>query len=244
MIHQLIDRCLGIISQHWPWILVLSVFAFIFALMVLEFFLGQTRGQNRQPSEQPTRQQSEHKKAVLNSLHRLPKEQYRVLSHVHVPRLDGRGTTSMQHVVLSTYGMFVIQPQDQSGHVSGEVNAKHWTVEGQDGQHNFINPIVRNQYHVKALAKFLLLPEALFFSIIFFQSEVSFEDEPESNVINKGLGRHILSHTAQIVSPEVISRVLMELRTRASVQKRDSVHKVIDVEQFSRHAPNAGLASR
>ncbi len=243
MIHHLIDRCLSILSQHWPWILVLSVFAFILALMVMEFFLGQTKVHNAQ-ALQPTRQQSENKEAVLKSLHRLPKEQYRILSHVQVPRLGGRGTTSMHHVVLSTYGMFVIQAQDEHGHVSGEIDAKHWTVEGQDGQQNFINPIVRNQYHVKALAKFLGLPEALFFSVVFFQSEVSFEEEPEPNVINRGLGRHILSHTAQIISPEVLSRVLMELRTRSSEQKRESVHSVIDVEQFIRRTPSAGLVSR
>ena len=243
MNYHTLEKGLNILSQHWPWILVLCFFVFTFGLMVIEFLVDKSNGPSAQPVMPPNQKNSEHQQ-TLASLNRLPKDRYRTLSNVRVPRLDGKGLTTMQHVVLSPYGVFVIQAQDQNGYISGDVDAKHWTVDGQDGLQNFINPVLRNQYHVKALAKFLGLPEALSFSIVFFRSEVSFEEEPAYNVISKGLGRHILSHTAQIISPELISRVLAELRTKAVAPNRHAQPPRIDIERFIRHAPNVGLVGR
>ncbi len=235
MIRHLMELCLHVISQYWPLILAACVIVPAIVIWALGRFLKSRISRNSETSAVQPGKQSERRKSVKDSLRRLPSDQYQSLNQVNIPRLDGNRTTCLQHVVLSTFGIFVIQPQDQCGYISGELDDAHWHVDGFNGRHSFINPIVRNQYHVKALAKFLSLPEALFFSIVFFRSEVTFGHTPHPNIITKGLGRHILSQKAQIISPEVISRALMDLRTMTTEQPEGRAYRTIDADAYVRH---------
>jgi hypothetical protein len=230
MLHHLIELCLQLLGRFWPLILAVFILAPMIGLLALGIFLKRKMKQISQPPPPRPGQKSENKGGLMDSLHRLPKDKYQILSLIHVPRLDGKGITRIHHVVLSNFGIFVIQPQEQCGYITGGVGESNWTVDGQKGRKTFINPVIRNHYHVKALAKFLGLPEALFVSIIFFQSEVSFADSPPCVLSNK-LGRHILSHTAPIISPEVLSQALTALLPMTGDYDNGTSGRVYDAEQ-------------
>jgi hypothetical protein len=214
MLHHILELCLQLFSRLWPLILAVVILVPLIGLMALGIYLKRKMKSAKLAPDKTDRRAP--KRGVMTSLHRLPKDKYQLLSLVHIPRLNGKRSTHLHHVVLSNFGIFVIQPQEQCGHISGAVDEPNWTVDGEEGLVSFINPIIRNDYHVKALAQFLGLPEALFFSIIFFQREVSFDQSPPPNVLSKRLGRHILSHTTPIISPEVISQALTALRPMTS----------------------------
>jgi hypothetical protein len=231
MLHHILELCLQLFSRLWPLILAVIILVPLIGLMALGIYLKRKMKSAILAPEKADVHAP--KRSVMASLHRLPKDKYQLLSLVHIPRLNGRGSTRIHHVVLSNFGIFVIQPQDQCGRISGEVDEPNWIVDGEEGLVSFINPILRNNYHVKALAKFLGLPEALFFSIIFFQRKVSFDQSIPPGVLLKRLGRHILSHTAPIISPEVMSQALTALRPLTSAH--DVAHSTHE-KQTDEHA--------
>lgn len=207
MLHHILELGSNLFSRLWPLILAVCTLVPVIALTVLGIYL------KRKIAGYTPKENSENdlKVGALASLRRLPKDSYQILSSIHVPRLDGRGTTCLHHLVLSRFGFFVIHIQSELGQISGGKTDSKWSAKMGSAVDSFVNPLIRNRYHVKALSRFLGLPEALFHSIIYFPNVVSFETEPPANILTARLGRHIISHKAEIISPEVISRALQAL---------------------------------
>lgn len=81
-------------------------------------------------------------------LSQLPKE-YHVFNDVY---LDVHGHSSqIDHVVVSQYGVFVIETKNYSGAVYGSENAEYWTQYLNGNSYEFRNPIKQNQSHVLAV---------------------------------------------------------------------------------------------
>lgn len=207
MLHHILESGLSLLSHFWPLILAVLTLGPMLALVVLGIYLKRKIASHT-PDQLSERELAT---AALASLRRLPKDSYQIISSVLVPRLDGRGTTCLHHLVLSRFGFFVIHIQDELGQISGEKKDSKWSAKTGNAVESFVNPLIRNRYHVKALSRFLGLPEALFHSIIYFPNVVSFETEPPANILTARLGRHIISHKAEIISPEVIARALQAL---------------------------------
>ena len=83
------------------------------------------------------------------------------------------GTTQVDHIVVSPYGIFVIETKNYKGYIFGHENSKDWkqslvgkrTIWGWTSkQHPFRNPILQNQAHCKAIQR--LFPELENYQII------------------------------------------------------------------------------
>lgn len=138
---------------------------------------------------------------------RLPSEEFQVLRDVFLPRLDGKGLTRLPFVVVARSGVFVIQPQRESGLISGGPKDDRWTVVHGGREHSFTNPVLRSAYHARALARYLELPEALICSVIYFDQEVRFATPQGPNVLTSGLTRFIMSHKAELLTGGMVQNV-------------------------------------
>lgn len=98
-------------------------------------------------------------KRVFKELKRLP-EEYTI--HNDVVLVTEKGTTQIDHIVVSPYGVFVIETKNYTGWIFGKEADKEWlqtiahyencygeTVE----RTKFLNPIRQNYGHVKAVEK-------------------------------------------------------------------------------------------
>lgn len=65
-------------------------------------------------------------KRVAHILQRLPKEEYRVINNLLLQTSSG-GTTQIDHVVISEYGIFVIETKFYKGWIYGGENSEYWT---------------------------------------------------------------------------------------------------------------------
>ena len=215
MIHRVLDFGFDLLARFWPVALAVCVLTFILVVMIIA---KMSRGKSVQRDDKfggrGAADAVKHSSHVMNSLYRLPEGLYRCFHEVFVPRLDGEGTTRIHHLILSQYGIFVLQVQHECGEISGSAGEREWMARQKDGVRRFTNPIVRNAYHVKALAKHLDIQESLFHSIVIFDAEVCFEMTPPRHVLTVGLGREITSHTAIMITPEVLERVAEGLRER------------------------------
>jgi hypothetical protein len=87
-------------------------------------------------------------KVVKDQLERLGAD-YTVLSNVVVSA--ERGMNDVSHVVVSTYGVFVITVKTEAGKVFGREGDREWQIKS--GRDILYNPLWENRKHVNALEK-------------------------------------------------------------------------------------------
>ncbi len=92
-------------------------------------------------------------KVVARKLDRLPKDQYRVLNNVTIP--TPKGSSQIDHLVVSIYGIFVIETKNYNGWIYGSEHAEYWTQNIYGNKYQLYNPILQNDGHVRALKRVL-----------------------------------------------------------------------------------------
>jgi hypothetical protein len=87
-------------------------------------------------------------------------------------------------VVVSEYGIFVIESKDYSGWIFANKDRKNWTACYHGGKKfQFQNPIFQNFAHVSALKEQLSFLQKCYFSVIVFSKSSEFKTERIQNVL-------------------------------------------------------------
>jgi hypothetical protein len=120
-------------------------------------------------------------KAVANRLSGLPKEQYRLLNDVMIK--TNYGTTQIDHIVISVYGIFVIETKNYKGWITGGDNSEKWIKNMYGKKYPFRNPLKQNYAHIKSLEQLLDLSEDKFISIVAFVSSATIKVTTSKQVI-------------------------------------------------------------
>ena len=101
------------------------------------------------------------------------------------------GTTQIDHVLLSRFGMFVIETKNYNGWIFGGKDQKSWTQVLYGKKHSFQNPLHQNYRHTKALAENLDVELSKIHSVVFFIGEAELKTELPPNVMASGLSDYI-----------------------------------------------------
>lgn len=112
----------------------------------------------------------------------LDKSHYKVLDDVTLE--TSRGTTQIDHIVLSPFGIFVIETKNMSGWIFGSERDPYWTQSFRRSKNRFQNPLRQNYAHVKALQEVLGLNHSKFFSLVVFTGNAEFKTAKPDNVIS------------------------------------------------------------
>ena len=154
---------------------------------------------------------------VARRLAKLPQEDYQTVNDIMLPTVDGE-TTQVDHVVVSRYGIFVIETKDYNGWIFGGENQRIWTQsfkgERWSGpqKFHFQNPIRQNWRHIYAMADCLELPCRYFFNVVVFCGEGEFMTEMPGNVMySVDLCAYIRSFGMPILSDAKVEQVLARL---------------------------------
>ncbi|MFD2611277.1 nuclease-related domain-containing protein [Paenibacillus gansuensis] len=117
----------------------------------------------------------EHK--INIQLDQLPKE-CKYLSDVLLSNPKSRsGYSQIDHLVISPYGLFVIETKNYNGEIKGTKTDTYWTV---SNRYKLYNPLMQNYGHIKALqAQLSEFPEARYISMISFTMRCRFGIDPE-----------------------------------------------------------------
>lgn len=93
---------------------------------------------------------------------------------------DGNYTTQIDHIILSRYGVFVIETKNVHGKVYGSGNAEFWKQYlpdrgykryGSTQEHQLRNPIWQNDGHIKSLRRFVFDNDIPIHGIVVFPYE-------------------------------------------------------------------------
>lgn len=126
----------------------------------------------------------------------LDKKEYQVYSNVTLELLEDI-TTQIDHVIISKYGIFVIEAKNYSGWIYGSSKQKTWTQVLHNQKNIFQNPLRQNYKHIKFLQALLSIPDVMeldekdFHSIIFFSEQSTFKTDMPPNVMQRGLVPYI-----------------------------------------------------
>ena len=103
--------------------------------------------------------------SVLKSL----PDYYHVIDDVLL--LTKKGSTQLDHVIVSPFGIFVIETKNHKGMIFGDMNGKVWTqvLKGRD-HFTFYNPVWQNDGHLKHLIEQVRIRENYFTGVIVFTS--------------------------------------------------------------------------
>ncbi|QQL43722.1 nuclease-related domain-containing protein [Sulfuriroseicoccus oceanibius] len=143
----------------------------------------------------------------------LDKSIYTTVSDFYLQRPDGRGTTQLDHVVVSKFGIFVIETKNMKGKIYGRAASRQWTQYIGRGNFKFQNPIHQNKLHIDALAKELELPADKFHNLVFFLGVCTLknEDRPKT-VMTHGLLPVIKGFTDELLDAETVTSLVDRLR--------------------------------
>ena len=92
-------------------------------------------------------------KQVSALLSLLPKKDYLVINDLLLQ--SGGHSTQVDHVVVSVFGVFVIETKYYKGWIYGGENSEFWTQNIYGNKYQLRNPLRQNQGHVRAITKLM-----------------------------------------------------------------------------------------
>ena len=140
----------------------------------------------------------------------LNKEDYHLFRNVTLPTEDG--TTQIDHIVVSRFGIFVIETKNMKGWIFGSQNQRTWTQKIYKHTNKFQNPLHQNYRHTKTLEDCLDLPDGKIFSVIVFVGDSTFKtDMPENVVYASRLNGYIKTRQEVVLTEEEVSRAILKI---------------------------------
>lgn len=140
----------------------------------------------------------------------LDEKLYRRISNITLSVDDS--TTQIDHVVVSPFGVFVIETKNMSGWIFGGEKDAQWTQTFRRKKHRFQNPLHQNAKHVRVLAEQFDIEERAIHSVVVFVGEAEFKTRMPPNVRqHTGVVRYIQSFTAKVLSDEEVNRIVRQI---------------------------------
>lgn len=120
-------------------------------------------------------------KRISKLLMYLPDE-YTIFNDVYIH--ENSKSVQIDHIVLSPYGIFVIETKNFKGWIYGSENATQWAQNIYGTKFMFHNPLLQNYSHVKALHSLFGYPIQFFIPIVVFVGNAELKGNyPNHNVV-------------------------------------------------------------
>lgn len=140
----------------------------------------------------------------------LDKEKYQLIKNVTLPTEDG--STQIDHIIVSEFGVFVVETKNMKGWIFGGPNQKTWTQKIYKHSNKFQNPLRQNYKHVKTLESLLGLNEQQVHSVIVFVGDSTFKTEmPENVTYGGGYARYIKSKKTPVLSESQVIEIVKQI---------------------------------
>ena len=140
------------------------------------------------------------KKTTFNMWLSLDKDVYRRFHDVIIPAKNG--TTQIDHILVSPYGLFIVETKNKKGWIFGSGDQPKWTQSIYGKKYSFQNPLRQTFRQKKVLSEYLGLQESFIHTVVFFVGDCKFKTRLPDNVINSRLGEYIKQFKNHILTPQ------------------------------------------
>ena len=152
---------------------------------------------------------------------------YHLLNNVTLRVKDG--TTQVDHILVSRYGIFVIESKDYTGWIFADAKSPKWTQVIFKKKNQFQNPLHQNFKHTKAVQALLdFLPSHAIQSAVVFTGDAEFKKSKPDGIFNiKELISHIETFKTEIISQNRLEFCVgrLECQRLALTLETDVAHK-------------------
>ncbi len=158
----------------------IDIFNFIYLLMpiVVSLVAGYAAGIHRK-----RRLENSGEALVKHSLEEYCKNKNAHVLNCITLRLEDGSTTQIDHILVSTKGIFVIETKHYKGWIFGNIKSKKWAQIIYKNKYMFQNPLFQNYKHVKAVqCAFEFLEPRFIQNIVVFSGESIFKTPKIDNV--------------------------------------------------------------
>lgn len=178
----------------------------------------------------------------------LPKKIYHVLRNVTLPTENG--STQIDHIVVSKYGVFVVETKNMKGWIFGSPDQHQWTQKIFKHSNKFQNPIYQNYKHLKSIEECFNVNIDALFSVIIFVGDSTFKTDMPENVTHTFGGLHYIKsksvekftdmQAAELVCCIESGRLIRSVKTdRAHVAH---VKQIVELKENRELCPKCGAS--
>lgn len=167
-------------------------------------------------------------KKVARTLIKLNPEKYKVINNLMIEA--GGKTAQIDHLVISNYGIFVIETKNYYGWLAGS-DYGAWTLTIYRLKRKIGNPIIQNNIHVNVLKNLLSnYPEIPFKPIVVFTKRSILTINTKSDIVYiSDLLATIKKHHEEIISDDLkekIFEMLIKINIRDRKIRKEHVAKI------------------
>lgn len=162
---------------------------------------------------------------VARLLNQLPMSKYKVIHNLLL--FTKKGSSQIDHVVISIYGIFVIETKNYQGEILGKESSKEWIQQLHGNTYPFLNPIYQNNGHIIAIKNVLDKKNLPFISIITFSDRAKLNVDTKTSVVYyNDLLKIIKGYQEKVLSQKEVQLIKKEL-TRKNKDSRYNRRKHI-----------------
>ena len=158
---------------------------------------------------------------------------YHLLNHVTL-RLTN-GTTQVDHILVSRFGVFVIETKDYKGWLFANETQPRWTQVLFHWKFRFQNPIIQNERHVLAVQRLLdFLPPDAIKSAVVFTGEAEFKTDIPRGVfrVTEFIG-YVRGHSDEVMSLNRVQFCVGRLETeRLAITRKTDVEHIQNLKRW------------
>jgi len=229
----IVNLFLNALSQYW-FVLIFVLVVNLFRLPVVKGMIGEWY-------------------VNLKLTRALDRQQYQLFKNVTLP--TSNGTTQIDHILLSPFGVFVIETKNMQGFIFGSERQTKWTQQIYKHKSSFQNPLRQNYKHTEILRDLLVLPPESVHSVVVFTARATFKTDMPTNVgyVNDAIN-FILSHQQVCFSELQVIELAHQLSTKKLqaglkthfqhvkhvkeiVEDKQQSHKIKDIAMVRRICP-------
>lgn len=181
-------------------------------------------------------------KTVTFFLSRLDKVRYKVINNLML-EVEGK-TSQIDHVVISNYGIFVIETKNYKGWILGDEYSDYWTQVIYKRKEKLYNPIKQNYGHVKALRECLKeYNNVPMHPIVVFTTKADLKIDVTSDVAyTVNLLRTIRKYQSECVSDDLRDKIFNYM-TSTNIQSKGTLKKHVESIHDTKNATNEKISN-
>ena len=153
----------------------------------------------------------------------LDEDEYKIIHNILIPSYNGK-TTQIDSIVISKYGIFVIETKKYGATIVGDDESKYWTsyyrkpsyskkIKNKMEVKKLYNPIRQNLGHISSLKKLLnRFQDLIFYSIIAFDEIGGLKVKTVNEVVYiKNLVNQIKKYRQEVMDKNLVEEIYNEI---------------------------------
>jgi hypothetical protein len=169
--------------------------------------------------------------SIRMKLKKLNKDEYFLINDLTIEKNDGK-TSQIDHILISIYGIFVIETKNYKGWIVGNEHSEYWTQVIYKRKERIYNPLRQNYGHILALKELLQsFGELTFIPIVSFsiRADLKLEQMKSEVVYSTKLLKTIKKYTNNEMSKDKVEEIynyLKVLKGTVTTTKKQHVNSI------------------